>query len=661
MSEWLPALPSFLVVVGLVLLPGLGMAYAVGLRGLLAWGTAPALGMTVLACSPVATHLLGFRWTPDLLLVWVAGWVLLALGVGLLLHLWRPVRGTVEPRRIAVLSTGGVGLGVLAVLLTVLPAIRSPGELVDSTDAVAHLNRIRSFLHSGNFSSLGNPSYPSGFHDLAGTAMQVMSHLDIVEATNLTALTAAAVIWPLGCVALARHTFGRSPVVLLGAGLASAAVTTFPFILLGWGVLWPNLLATAMLPGVMAAALVATGTLRPTRGTSRPVAGVATVLAVPGLTLSHPNGLVSLAMFVVLALMTTAANRAVRARGRARTGELARFAALAAGVWAVLVIVPRVSRQVADTASYEWADSAPLGPALREVILLSLQIDQPLWGLSIVLVLGVVACALHRSRRWIVVIHVACVVLYVLAATSHTAVGVLLTGYWYNDKVRFGALAAVPVVLLAVAGIVLLAQWLRRALTAFTPVPRPGARRLPVLPVLPASVTAGALVMFVFLSAGLSHDASSGLTFRYYHPLEPDRVLVTAQENADLGQLAARIPDGVVTAGVPANGSSFLYAFHDRPVLFDSLLLNPDPDSAVIGLHLKEVMSNTAVCDSLRRKNVQYAVTGPVHYWLSLSSRTAGLAALGDTPGFQEVARAGRYRLYRIMACGFGSEPVPER
>lgn len=658
MSEWLQALPAFLVVVGLVLLPGLGMAYAVGLRGLLAGGAAPALGMTVLASSPVATQLLGLSWGPDLLLAWVAGWVLLAVGVGLLLRRWRPVPRTAEPRRTAVLSVAGVGLGVLAVLTAVLPAIRTPGELVDSTDAVAHLNRIRSLLDSGNFSSLADSFYPSGFHDVAGTSMQVLSHLDIVEATNLTALTAAAVIWPLGCVSLARHVLGRSPVVLLGAGLASAAVTTFPFMLLGWGVLWPNLLATAMLPGVLAPALVATRTVRPTPGTSRPVAGVATALAVPGLTLSHPNGLVSLVLFLVLVLMTTAVNNAVRTRGRTRIGELTRLAMLVVGVGAVLVLLPRISRQVADTASYVWVDSAALGPALREVTLLSLQVDQPAWGLGIVLLLGAVACALRRSRRWIVVVYAACVTLYVLAATSHTPVGVLLTGYWYNDKVRFAALAAVPVVLLAVASIQLLAQGLHRALAAITPPPRPGARgdRL-----LPASVTAAALTAFLFLSIGLSHDATSGLTLRYYHPPEPDRVLITAQEDADLRKLAARIPPGVVTAGVPANGSAFLYAFHDRPVLFDSLLLNPDPDSAVIALHLKEVLGNTAVCDALRRKNVQYAVTGPVRYWLSLSSRTTGLAALGGTPGFEEVGRAGRYRLYRIRACGFGWEPVPER
>ena len=658
MSEWLQALPAFLVVVGLVLLPGLSMAYAVGLRGLMASGAAPALGMTVLACSPVATSLLKLSWGPDLLLVWVAGWVLLALGVGLLLRIWRPAPRTREPRRTALLSAVGFGLGALAVLGSVLPAIQTPGELVDSTDAVAHLNRIRAFLDTGSFSSLGRPAYPSGFHDVAATAMQVMSHVDIVMATNLTALLAAAVVWPLGCVALARHTFGRSPAVLLGAGLASAAVTTFPFMLMGWGVLWPNLLATAMLPGVVLSALVATGILRPTPGVSRPVAAAATVLALPGLTLTHPNGLVSLAMIVVLALMTASVNRAVGTLGRTRTRELARLGALVAGVCVVLVIGPKLSRQVADTASYVWTQSTTLGPALREVTLLSLQVDQPLWGLSIVLLLGAVACALHTTRRWVLVTYLACVILYVLAATSHTTVGVLLTGYWYNDKVRFAALAAVPVVLLVVAGIALLAEWLRRALAAFTPRTRTGAR---CHRVLPNSVTAGALTLFVFLSAGLNHDATYALTKRYYHPDQPDRVLITAQENADLGRLAARIPEGAVTAGVPANGSSFLYAFHDRPVLFDSLLLNPDPDSAFIALHLKEVLSNTAVCDALRRKNVQYAITGPVRYWLSLSSRTTGLAALDDTPGFEEIGRAGHYQLYRIMACGFGSEPVPER
>lgn len=658
MSEWLQALPALLLVVALVVLPGLGAAYAVGLRGLVAWGTAPALGVSVLAGAPVVAQVIGLGWSPGLFVAAAAGWLLLALGVGLLLRARWPRCAVREADRPRWPSVAGVGLGVAAVLSAAVPAMGSPHELVDSTDAVAHLNRIRAFLDTANFSSLRAPSYPSGFHDIAATAMQVLPRLDIVEAANLTALTTAAVIWPLGCVALARQCFGRSPVVLLGAGLASATFTSFPFILLGWGVLWPNLLATALLPGVLVPALVATGTLPATAQLTRPVAGAAALLAVPGLTLSHPNGLVSLAMIVALGLMTAAGNRALHSSGRPRARALALLAALVTAVGAGLVVVPRLSRQVADTQSYDFAAAQPVGAALADGLLLSLQVGGPPWGLLLVVLAGGVACALRPERRWIVVTHLACLVLFALAATSRTPFGVLLTGYWYNDKVRLAALATVPALLLAVAGIAVLASGLQRALTAHTRSARPGAGATRVLP---SAVVTSALVLFVVATVGLDHAETTGLTARYYRPPQPDRVLLTAAENADLAHLAAHIPEGVVTAGVPANGSSFLYAFHDRPVLFDSLLLNPDPDSALIAMHLKDVLRRGDVCAALRRMNVQYAVTGPVRYWLSLSDRTTGLAALGGTTGFEEVDRAGRYRLYRITACGFGPPRVPER
>ena len=658
MSEWLQALPALLLVVALVVLPGLGAAYAVGLRGLVAWGTAPALGVSVLAGAPVVAQVIGLGWSPGLFVAAAAGWVLLALGVGLLLRARWPPSAVGEADRPRWPSVAGVGLGVAAVLAAAVPAMGSPHELVDSTDAVAHLNRIRAFLDTTNFSSLRAPSYPSGFHDIAATAMQVLPRLDIVEAANLTALTTAAVIWPLGCVALARHCFGRSPVVLLGAGLASATFTSFPFILLGWGVLWPNLLATALLPGVLVPALVAAGALRATAQLTRPVAGVAALLAVPGLTLSHPNGLVSLAMIVVLGLMTAAGNRALHASGRPRARAMALLAALVTAVGAGLVVVPRLSRQVADTQSYDFAAAQPVGSALMDGLLLALQVGGPPWGLLLVMLAGGVSCALRPERRWIVVTHVACLLLFAIAATSRTPLGALLTGYWYNDKVRLAALATVPALLLVVAGIAVLACGLQRALTAYTRPARPGAGAARVLP---GAVVTSALVLFIVATVGLDHAETTGLTARYYRPPQPDRVLLTAAENADLAHLAAHIPEGVVTAGVPANGSSFLYAFHDRPVLFDSLLLNPDPDSALIAMHLKDVLRRGDVCAALRRMNVQYAVTGPVRYWLSLSDRTTGLAALGGTPGFEEVDRAGRYRLYRITACGFGPPRVPER
>lgn len=659
MSAWWSAAPAFVVLLAIVLVPGAAMAYAVGLRGLLAWGLAPGLGFTALTLSPIVARLLSARWSPGLLVVFSLGWVLLAAFAGLALRAWwqasrrpRPPLVRRDSPRTLLLAAGSVLLGTVVVLAASLSSIGAPAELVESTDVVAHLNRIRAFLDSGSFSSLGPPAaYPSGFHDLAAGTMQVLPGLDIVAAANLTALAAAAVFFPLGCVVLARLVFGARPVVLVAAGLVSGAVSTFPYILMGWGVLWPNLLATALLPGILGPALVAAGVLRTgSDAVNRSRSGLGVLAVLPGLTLVHPNGLVSLLMILVVALLTTRVLRAGRADGRLRTRALIEGGVLLVGSLGSLVVLPRVSQQVADTMSYRPKGTASVGSALNEVGLLSLEGTGGQYGIALLALVGLVLCARRRELRWVVAVEGFCLLLYVLAAGPRTPVGDLFTGYWYNDKYRLSALAAVPLVLLLVAAVVEITGRVSALLERFTPPEGAHGR------VLRATSGAAGILVLVVVSGGLSHSVVSALVSRYYHPPLPEAVLLSAQQNADLATLAALIPAGVVTADVPANGSALLYALHQRKVLFDSLLLNPDPDSALIGLHLREVSTRPDVCDALRRTDVQYAMTGKVTYRLNLAERTTGMDDLRGVAGFTKVGAAGRYTLYRIDACGLGED-----
>ncbi|MDQ2782265.1 MAG: hypothetical protein M3Y26_06975 [Actinomycetota bacterium] len=676
MTAWLTAAPWFVLVVAIVLVPGLAIAYAAGLRGPAGWGVAPALGMTSLTLGTVLAPFLGLVWTPW----YVVPAALIGVLVALATRWWsRPralpsgasdARGhpRADPTRTRWTALAGAAVGTVTVLVAAVPGMGSPGELVDSTDVVAHLNRIRQYLSDGNLSSLGSGGkvgYPSGFHDVAVTAAQLVPHLaagdGIVTAANLTALAAAAVVWPLGLVALARLSFGRSSVVLLSAGLVAGALTTFPYILMGWGVLWPNLFATALLPGVLGPALVAVGVVGPVAGLNRRGAVAVTIAALPGLTLTHPNALVSLVMLVVLAFGTRLlllVRLVQRGSGVGRQRAAALLATLVIVVVTGLLAAPRLSRQVADTASYDWGASEPFGESLRDVALLGLQVDRMPWGLLVFIALGVVVCARVVRLRWVLVGWVTCILLFLVAATGRPGWGAIITGYWYNDKVRLAALAAVPTALLAVAGTQWSARLVERALTTFSPPARRTTRQPRATR---ATAVGAALVLLLLVTGGANHDKAYYLVDRYYHPPEVTHRLLSPTEEAQLGRLAALIPPGVVTTDVPANGSAFLYAFFDRPVLFDSLLLDPDPDSALIGLHLKVAATNTQVCDALRRKNVQYAVTGAVRYWLSLSDRTSGMAALGGVDGFEQVGAAGRYRLYRIRACGFDPSWLPAR
>jgi len=447
---------------------------------------------------------------------------------------------------------------------------------------------------------------------------------------------------------------------------------------MGWGVLWPNLLATALLPGILGPALLAAGVIGGNGNASvdrsrldssgvdivsRSQAGIAVLMALPGFTLVHPNGLFSLAMVVVIGLVTVRVLRAARAGRPGHTGPaprsgerrparpLAEAGVLLLGSVVVLLILPRVSRQVADTMSYRPDTTTGVLPALREVVLLSLETPGLQLGLPLLALVGIVVCWRRPAQRWILVVEASCLLLYVLAAGPRTTPGDLLTGYWYNDKYRLAALAAIPLVLLLVAAVAGLQELAVGAARRFSP---PGTER--GRPLLATSGVA-ALVVLVAVTGGLSHSTASTLVSNYYHPTQPEAVLLSADQDAELGSLAALIPPDVVTSDVPANGSGLLYALHHRKVLFDSLLLNPDRDSALIGLHLRDVATRTDVCNALRRTNVQYAMTGQVTYRLNLAERTPGMDDLRGVAGFVEVGAAGRYTLYRIDACGFVAQP----
>ena len=97
---------------------------------------------------------------------------------------------------------------VTSTLLAAIPALRRPSELPDWPDTSFHLNRIQLFHETGN-ASLTNPSfYPSAFHTVADSVLSIIPSTPIVAA-NVTSLVVAAVVWPLGMIALARETIGK--------------------------------------------------------------------------------------------------------------------------------------------------------------------------------------------------------------------------------------------------------------------------------------------------------------------------------------------------------------------------------------------------------------------------------------------------------------------
>ncbi|GAA2036111.1 hypothetical protein GCM10009740_29050 [Terrabacter terrae] len=633
MAYWQDTIPTFVVLTVVLFLPGWLVVRALGARGLEALAVSPAVSTGLIAAFATVAQRLGVRW--GLLPLVVA--TLLAVVVAWLarrlfgrhdadLHPARRLLGRPRPDAVA-----AIAIGAVLALATILPAMGRPDELVDSPDAVYHLGRIKTFLETGNF-SIANPTfYPNGFHSWVATGL-LPGTAGVLPGTNIATIVLAAVAWPVGCVALVRHALGTSRLVTYAAGLASAAFIAFPTTLLGWGVLWPNLMATALTPGALALMLQAARS-------GRVGQWLAFAAAMPGLALIQPNALVALVAFALVWFVTA----------RLRAGllhhitwpKVARdLAVVAVLVAAGLVAAPAVSAQLASTQSYQWKDKVSIWTALVEVVGGRVLIFDVLWGLLVLLALGIGWIVLRaRAALPVVAMWLACVALYVLAAWSTMSWTALVTGYWYNDKVRLASLAAVPGVVLVAASAPAVRELLSR-------VPALGRR-----PVVPAVV--GALVIPA-LTLGLNGGTRDDMLTGFFRPNQPQKVILSKTEQASLGRLAALIPAGQGVVGRPENGSPLMWPLFGTNTLYRSIPIPTTGDQIVIGTGFNDMAHRPDVCEALARNNVRWAIDSPHVYWLDKPERSSGLKDLGKVGGVVAVRTDGEYTLYRIIGCGLG-------
>lgn len=643
MTAWLATAPAALALVVLWFGPGLAVGALLGLRGPRLLGVAPALSLSVVAGGAVLAPYLRLRFTPLTVLALTA---LAALGAGVVGRLLARAGGR-PPGPVPRTATGwwpatGLVLGVaaltaLAVGWPAVAGIGSPGELVDSPDAVFHLNRLRMYLDGGNASSL-LAGYPSGFHDLAAVVYQVTgTPLDVL--VNLTALSAAVLVWPVSLLVLAWAVFRGNRAAVVGTGVAAAVAVVFPSVLLGWGVLWPNLLGQAALPGVVALSVLVVRERADVDGAGvrAYVTPEAAALAagLPGLGLAHPNAVVALVLFALAGGVTVFGARVVTGPDRGRAAAL---------LLASLVLPPlaavglaRVSPQLATAAAYTWAPDEPVTSALVRFVSGAEQ-NRPAWTLAVLMSLGAVTVWRRRLSRWLVTAYLACLALYLLAATTSGPLTAVLTGFWYSDRVRIAALAVVPGSLLAGAGFAVIV----RALRTWGPplVRQPWWSAILVATAGVATVTSG-------LTAGTRFDR----VHDYYYPDDPTHTILTATDRADLLGLVAPLPMDVMVVGDPSNGSGLLYALTGRPVLLTSIGATRDPAAVLVGEHLAEVASRPDVCAALVSLRAEYAVDTTYSYWGRHVPSTVGLVGLAGRAGFSAVASAGKYTLYRITAC----------
>lgn len=652
---WLDAVPAILAAVAIFFLPGLLTGWAAGLRNTTLLGIAPLLSAAVLASGTV---LLGLVRVPFNLLsasAIVFGVAIVVGGVSSYLRKRNVPRESPrkESRVLPLAMVTGILIAAVFIGMRMGQAIGDPRHISQTFDAVFHLNGVRYIVDTGdafpltfsdldrNYDGLGN-FYPNLWHAIAALVVDA-SGATVPVGVNATNLVIATAVWPASSLFLVRQVSGRRPTALVLGGCIVAGFAAFPYLLMSYGVLYPNALSVALLPSSLAmAALALRVSSQPETRLALAITGFSCTL--PGIALAHPSALIAL---IVLGapLYFVVVVRVARNLWDARIpmgGRVLQAAAVvaAAGLALVMILVLRPPRFAAT-----WGPSASTSQALWAVVDNSQLFRPSAIALSLLALLGIVALLWTRKHRWLVLSLLFAEALYFLTATL--PIGgwrYLLTGVWYSDVPRLVGL--IPVVMAPVATFGLV--WLIDLVVAFAraatgrPAAAPFAGGLALI--------AGALSVLALQISPSLRGASEDLSATY--AFTNHSALLNEDEERLLKRLPGEVPEDAVVAGNPWTGASLVWALADRRALMPHIYGDRSRDTLLIAADLRDATPGSPVCDAIARHKVEYVLDFGDMGVFGSPAPIQGFSDLNRSRAMSLIDEQGNAKLYKVVGCG---------
>lgn len=646
--NWLGLVLAVVVAAGIVFVPGLALGVALGLRRLPLASLAPALSTSLIAVASLVAPAVGLRWTviPLLLLTVLA--VIAAIVVRRFV-----LGGTLwdAPRDPALRRAGTISLVVAAALLSFrfLVALPAPDAFAATFDNVFHLNAVQYALDTGSASSLtigrmnspggGLGFYPAAWHALAALVVQ-LAGVSVPVGVNALTLVVAAMVWPLGVVALLVQLLPPRPALIVATGLTAAALPTFPYLLVIWGSLYPLLLAIALVPAAAAAtwSMIRAAEQRDMRRFWTMI--VLQVLVSPGIAIAHPGAALIWLTIAAIMVGSEMLRASVRRRGIRRAALVLGAAAIAVAWLAVLQIVRPPASQL------HWQPTQSVSQAVGELATYAMNE----WAMALPLALltlgGIVTALRRRSPGDLVLLwsHATLGALFVTAAGGSQAVRILLTGPWYTDIARISSFIGLSAAPLAAVGAA--SAWA----VAIAWIGRIRARPLTARGITRAAIGAG-IIAVLATQATVVRPTTSKLASVLTPSAASDAV--SPDELTLMRRLDRFVPAGATIVADPWSGAAFAYAVADRRVFPSHLLYDPTPDQTQILQHLSGSTPGGPVCTAVKRTNTRFVLSfgGPQIGGVDRSSELPGLLRLDDSRMVALMFRVGAARLYRITGC----------
>lgn len=571
----------------------------------------------------------------------------------------------VTPIRLALL------LSVVAAVVTSLAvyvfSLGDPNAFVQTYDNAWHLSRVHEFAETSNYSSLAGGFYPSAWHTIAamvesslGVSTAVAEH-----ASNLAFIVA---VFPPASVILLAALFPDRPRAVVLGGMLCLIFAFFPWRIMLFGPLYPNLAAFSMMPSEAALFILLCDGI--SKRKERVRYGALFVVGGMAMALAQPNAIFSTGVFLMPYCVWRVSNAVYeRLEGRSRRLSLSILAGVLLVVvlialWLLLANMPFMSAIV----NYSRLPMLSVGQAIRWGLGFAFVIRRQQFFIAAVVALGALLLLLRPRRRWLVFSNALLLGIFVVAISTEGTVQHIIAGFWYSDFYRLAAsvcIFSVPVVAVGMDAIVGAVMWCaKRVGERFSLV---GVKSLwlgaGASAIVVAAILALNYVPFDFIEWYYRSYAFDAVSYEMRDLYQnPANRAFEEDERAFVEKAVQLLGDDDKVLNIPFDGSAFAYSACGLNVVFDSFGIDQDSNIATLRTGLNRIAYDDEVREAARASGIEYVLqldhgSGPYGFrensslYLLGYDKTLwrGLTSIGDdTPGFECVLSEGDMRLYRI-------------
>ena len=556
-----------------------------------------------------------------------------------------------------------------------LSNLSSADSFFQAYDNIFHLDVIRSFINSGDWSLLtvtlyetatfnpplpGGSFYPAGWHVLCALLVSALN-VPITLSANAINFIFAFVIFPIGILLLFKTIFKDNQALILLGSIISLAFASFPWGFLTFGPLYPNLTSFALLSLVITAFIKILS--QNEQLANRLFWVILFIIGIGALAVTQPNAVFSAGIFLAPYCVYR-----IFLAAKEKFGSLPKSILCAT----CFVLFVCVFWWILYNASFMQATLSQLYPkyytkpeAIIHFLLLWFRDSSPNYLLAILVVAGGLFTLKYRKYLWLSFSYGIAGILYLVDAScvDVSFIKNLLTGFWYSDIYRMEGmlgLFGIPLAVLGTYAIYNLSLNFYMENRAFNK-PRDNFK----CRILLSAILVGVILLYLPVSWPITTQFYKVYSNIYNNYNLSSGTILSSDEKDFLKEVKEIVGDSLVI-NLPDDGSAFAYPIENINTYYRNTRTygtsSESNESKTIRNDLNLVATNPDVQYSLNAINAEYILlldqgtsdSMPCLFtWDWYSDLWGGISAIDDnTPGLTLILSSQDMRLYKIGTVG---------